>query len=1392
MKRVCSFAVSVFALAQVGLAQVAVGPDVDIVENDPYNQKQVEVAAAVNPLNPSHVFAGYIDYQTVANEDPSRPPTSRGVCGFSFSANGGRTWRNGLVPAPPDREKCGDPAVAWDTNRHVFYFGLVERLDGIREMTVWRFTDPDDGTGTLQYDFMVLVDTGTPGAELDKNSLIFQPDATSPDPGAPGRLYACYASLQGNSQNNIKVLCSISRDSGASWSLPNQGKYNGNVNSNNGTAAAPGPGGSIYLFWRAFAPGENGIYMVKVSPDGNATSPAMVVGGAGFYPMDMPTRVDLARSNAFPAVTSDGDQKILVTFQAYSDAFGYMAPPSVEHTSRIFGTYTTDGGATWSVPRAIDYGPHPNTVQFMPGVVQSGGVYSVIYFDGRNDGCVTQEGMAGPELGDGICGTGRPNNLVTEGYYPTGNDRRFELRVAQGQFDASGQLNFAPSTQVTQYATQASSDPLPHPLVSRNASCTGPGCPPGLNYPFLRVGGGGSVAWAGDYIAHVAKVPLLRNLPTAKNPNPPAWRQSGPGDPSTVLALWPDFSKVAFPLDASGVPDIDTVVNVGGQSVSGWTQFVPAGFTPCVNPKTRDVNVQFAEITNRGLSVSVRATSRRPLAGTTAVPPEFAVNVQNLTGETIFVRLTLTDSAPVEDWSLRQTLPSEASADLNQVDLKVMRNSSVTQMIYYRWRDSSHASPTAPALVLVQQLTGRLFDDSADCPFPDTLNPAPVCIPGGSLVANGLAASAMYNVTSSSLPIATPHGVVVSTPVVTSFSSASDQPSNSRIDNSRIDNSRIDNSRIDNSRIDNSRIDNSRIDNSRIDNSLVPDQQILWTVTGAGALTTAATAFSQVANGQTLLENGWAFQLLIYQTQLNPNVDGCTLTSTATDVPLSNIVITQPNGTYASRIDNSRIDNFQVSASRIDNSRIDNSRIDNSRIDNAAVEDSPLSEQVSNATTALDNSEEATIVLRAFKPEGSSESMVVCPNPSPTGECPQSDQVAQAVFGQSANVDPVTGQATFVQASFDATPPEITYVLSPAPNAAGWNNTNVTVTWSVIDPQSGILSSAGCDGTVVSTEGTTTVTCSATNRSTTPDVPHDASVTATINIDKTPPSITGSRTPPANANGWNATNVTVSFACTDGLSGLAVGSPPASTVVSAEGANQSVGGTCTDNAGNSASAAVGGISIDKTPPVVTITTPGDGATYLLNASVASNYNCSDAGGSGIATCTGPQSTGSNLGTGTLGSNAFAVTATDRAGNSATRTNTYWVVYGFLLTPPKSPAKAGSSVPLTWQLADANGALISDMGSLITLTSYYTGNGTGACTLDTPGAGVRLYSPATGATGGSDFRFIQSSHSYRFNWASATVPGCYTLVWQLKDDAGPHPGYAVLNPSLLKKTSILLK
>src|SRR5207237_7590286 len=95
-----------------------------------------------------------------------------------------------------------------------------------------------------------------------------------------------------------------------------------------------------------------------------------------------------------------------------------------------------------------------------------------------------------------------------------------------------------------------------------------------------------------------------------------------------------------------------------------------------------------------------------------------------------------------------------------------------------------------------------------------------------------------------------------------------------------------------------------------------------------------------------------------------------------------------------------------------------------------------------------------------------------------------------------------------------------------------------------------------------------------------------------INIDKTAPVVAGSRSPGANANGWNNSDVNVTFNCADTgsvVSGIATNTLVGATLTS-EGIGQSVtnSGNCFDNAGNAASpATVGGISIDKTAPLIT-------------------------------------------------------------------------------------------------------------------------------------------------------------------------------------------------------------
>jgi probable HAF family extracellular repeat protein len=255
------------------------------------------------------------------------------------------------------------------------------------------------------------------------------------------------------------------------------------------------------------------------------------------------------------------------------------------------------------------------------------------------------------------------------------------------------------------------------------------------------------------------------------------------------------------------------------------------------------------------------------------------------------------------------------------------------------------------------------------------------------------------------------------------------------------------------------------------------------------------------------------------------------------------------------------------------------------------------------------------------------------------------------------------GDACRPASSSDTTPPVTTASATPAPNAAGWNNSDVTVSFSASDnaggsgqkeivyAASGALNSsltvAGATASlVISTEGVTTITYFSRDNAGNAETAH----TLVIRIDKTPPTITASRSPQANAHGWNNTDVTVSFLCSDALSGLAAGSPPSPVVLTAEGAGQSAAGTCSDVAGNSNSMKLDGINIDKTPPTITVTRSPDANSFgWNNTDVTVTFLCSDAL-SGIDTCT-PAQVVSTEGA----AQTRTGTATDIADNTASAT-----------------------------------------------------------------------------------------------------------------------------------------
>ena len=99
----------------------------------------------------------------------------------------------------------------------------------------------------------------------------------------------------------------------------------------------------------------------------------------------------------------------------------------------------------------------------------------------------------------------------------------------------------------------------------------------------------------------------------------------------------------------------------------------------------------------------------------------------------------------------------------------------------------------------------------------------------------------------------------------------------------------------------------------------------------------------------------------------------------------------------------------------------------------------------------------------------------------------------------------------------------------------------------------------------------------------------------------------------------------------------------------------------------------------------------------------------------------------------------------------------------------SPTFSGSlnltrGVPIKWQLQDGSGKYLSDLNTTQLLQAVVNVGCPGLPGTQT----ILLYSPTSGAKGGSTFR--SGSNQFIFNWdtSSGTSPGCYTLVLQLAD------------------------
>lgn len=297
-----------------------------------------------------------------------------------------------------------------------------------------------------------------------------------------------------------------------------------------------------------------------------------------------------------------------------------------------------------------------------------------------------------------------------------------------------------------------------------------------------------------------------------------------------------------------------------------------------------------------------------------------------------------------------------------------------------------------------------------------------------------------------------------------------------------------------------------------------------------------------------------------------------------------------------------------------------------------------------------------------------------------------------------------TGGGDSTQASYalDNTGPVVSSELTPAPNAAGWNKTNVSIAWSASDAGVGMTGgqaaqpSPATDGVTANTS-VDGVTKTATGAKDALGNAQSAGGSVIVKLDRTDPTITPVQT--KNADG----TTTVAFTCSDAPSGiascLADGSTTNSKTVQP---GVTVTGSATDRAGNVASATSTAPAGDTSAPTLSgaATTQPNGTNGWYLGDVTVRWTAADPE-SGIPT-------------------APANTTITGEGTNLTSSQTVTNGAGLSTTATSSPAvKIDRTAPITgishtsdgWADGDVDVVLSpTDNLSTVASTSYQVDNG----------------------------------------------------------------------------------
>ena len=368
------------------------GPAVT-VNQDTAAAPQNETSIAVDPNNAKRVVASMNDYVTRTWTCMiSGTPCSAlgdGYSGTYFSNDGGQTWCcvstdpshiGTLIPGVDhlvggSYDAGGDPAVAFDSQGHVYYSGLgFDRTAPPSTVAVNKGTF--DGAGHLTWGAPTFINaTKSPSTLNDKPWIAVDSHAGSP---FRDRVYVTWTRFifSAGTGNYVQspIAFAYSSNGGATFSTPKL--IAGNVLYGQGSHPTVGPDGTLYVFWNGSTrlASLNSTYMVK-STDGGATwSKPLSVSTMTNIPG---VRGTAFRVNSYPAAAAAPNGDLYATwatevknnatsFGGDTDCAYFIAGNHLSqcHSVAVYSK-STDGGATWSAP-ALNFAPGNRTAEGYP------------------------------------------------------------------------------------------------------------------------------------------------------------------------------------------------------------------------------------------------------------------------------------------------------------------------------------------------------------------------------------------------------------------------------------------------------------------------------------------------------------------------------------------------------------------------------------------------------------------------------------------------------------------------------------------------------------------------------------------------------------------------------------------------------------------------------------------------------------------------------------------------------------------------------------------------------------------------------------------------------------------------------------------------------------------